>query len=125
VLPAQVPFADAVANVQRTAVLVAALAAGRTDGAERLLSDASRDRLHQPYRARLVPGMGAAIDAARSAGAAAAFLSGAGPTVLALITRPELAAAVGGAACAAFAAEGVTAEPRLLDQESGGARLVP
>lgn len=78
-LPDQVPYRDAVFNVTRTALLVAALAEGRTD----LLDEATRDRLHQPYRSRLVPGLDAVFAAARDAGAHGVALSGSGPTVVA------------------------------------------
>ena len=81
VLPRQVSFADAVANVQRTGLLVAALAAGRFDA----LAVATQDRLHQRYRAALIPGLEACLRALPTAGARGAFLSGAGPTVLALV----------------------------------------
>lgn len=81
VLPAAVPFADAVANVQRACLLVAGLAAGRTD----VLAEATCDRLHQPYRAPLVPGLLGCLDAVRAAGAPGVFLSGAGPSILALV----------------------------------------
>jgi homoserine kinase len=80
VLPAAVPFADAVANVQRACLLVAAVATGRLEA----LAVATEDRLHQPYRAPLVPGLAECLGAARQAGALGAFLSGAGPAVLAL-----------------------------------------
>ena len=80
-LPRLVPFGDAVANVQRACLLVAAVASGRVD----LLAEATRDRLHEPYRAPLVPGLLDCLAAARAAGALGAFLSGAGPTVLALV----------------------------------------
>ena len=110
-LPATVPFADAVANVQRACLLVAALAAGRLDA----LGEATADRLHQPYRAHLVPGLQACLDGAAAAGALGAFLSGAGPSVLALV--PE----VGGAAGAVAAAM-----RRHLDAHGGGeVRQVP
>lgn len=81
VLPPQVPREDAVFNVTRTALLVAALATGQYAS----LPEASRDRLHQPYRAALLPGLEEVCEAARKAGALAAFLSGAGSTVLALV----------------------------------------
>ncbi len=91
-LPRQVPLADAVANVQRTGLLVAALAAGRLDA----LGVATQDRLHQPYRASLIPGLEACLRELPAVGARGAFLSGAGPTVLALVdaaadTRPVAA----------------------------------
>lgn len=88
-LPASVPFADAVHNVTRSALTVAAVAAGRWE----LLGLGTDDRLHQPYRAPLVPGFAEVGRAAVRAGAAASFLSGSGPTILAL-ARPRAAAAV-------------------------------
>jgi homoserine kinase len=84
-LPSQVPLADAVFNVNRAALLVAALGQGRFD----LLREAVADRLHQPYRAPLLPGMMEVIEAGYGAGALACFLSGAGSTVLALADGRE------------------------------------
>lgn len=83
-LPATVPFADAVHNLQRAALMVAALAGHQPA----LLRQACRDRLHQPYRASLIPNFEATIEAALAAGAAAAFLSGSGSTMLALVDGP-------------------------------------
>lgn len=79
VLPETVPFRDAVFNVGRVALLVAALSGRRYD----LLREAMRDRLHQPYRAPLVPGLEDGLRAAERAGALGAALSGAGPGLLA------------------------------------------
>ncbi len=79
VLPNQISFADAVFNASRTALLVAALTAGDAQH----LRTATEDRLHQPYRLPLVPGLQSVLEAALAAGALGAFLSGAGPTVLA------------------------------------------
>ena len=81
VLPTQVPFQDAVFNLTRLALLLAGLATGRLE----LLRAGSEDRLHQPYRAALLPGMQAVLDEGRRAGALAVFLSGAGSTLLALV----------------------------------------
>ncbi len=52
-MPDEYGRADVVHNVQRAALLGAALASGRLD----LLRAAVRDRLHQPYRAAMVPGL--------------------------------------------------------------------
>ena len=79
-LPAQVPHADAHYNLARAALWAAALAQGRLE----LLAEAARDRLHQPYRLELMPGAAEALEAARAAGALAAFVAGAGPSVAAL-----------------------------------------
>ncbi len=80
VLPDQVPMCNAVFNTGQAAAVVAMLASGQYDG----LADAMRDRLHQPYRAHLVPGMDELIQAAIEAGARGAALSGSGPTIVAL-----------------------------------------
>ena len=84
VLPESVPRADAIFNVQRVSLLLAALGAGRAD----LLELAMQDRLHQPYRRRLFPWMDAVAAAGRGAGALGCALSGAGPSMLAAV-RPR------------------------------------
>jgi homoserine kinase len=96
VLPVSVPRADAVFNVGRASLLVAALAAGRPDA----LAEATRDRLHQPYRLPLFPPGATLLDIAMQSGALGAFVSGAGPTILALCADASTADAV----AAAFAA---------------------
>jgi homoserine kinase len=81
VLPESVPRADAVFNVQRVSLLLAALQTGRLD----VLGAALDDRLHQPYRTRLFPWLPAVSEAARAAGALGCVLSGAGPSLLAAV----------------------------------------
>lgn len=76
VLPSQVSRQDAIHNVQRTALLLQAVATGRLD----VLREAFSDRLHQPYRLALVPGL-AEVLALDVPGMLGAFLSGAGPSV--------------------------------------------
>ncbi|MCZ7526246.1 MAG: hypothetical protein M5U14_07660 [Acidimicrobiia bacterium] len=76
-----VPRDDAVFNLGRTALLVAALATGRVEA----LRDACADRLHQEARLRAVPGADEAIRAALEAGAWSAWLSGSGPSVAAFV----------------------------------------
>lgn len=80
-LPTQVPHADAAFNAGRAALLVHALTA-----APDLLLAATEDRLHQDYRAPAMPKSAALVRTLRAAGVPA-VISGAGPTVLALI-RP-------------------------------------
>jgi homoserine kinase len=80
VLPKQVPMEDAVFNVSHSSLLTAALAAGRLD----VLRHAMRDKLHQPYRASMIPGMEEVLRNAPDHGALGAVLSGAGPTLLML-----------------------------------------
>ncbi|MCX7740776.1 homoserine kinase [Meiothermus sp.] len=83
-LPERVPRADAVFNLARSALWPAALYSGRYEA----LREAAKDRLHQPYRAHLMPGLEGALESVYAAGALAAFVGGAGPT-LAALARPE------------------------------------
>ena len=79
-LAKEITRSDAVANIGRAALLVASLTEGRSD----VLMDATEDRIHQPARFELMPDSGALARALRSKGMAA-FLSGAGPSVAALV----------------------------------------
>jgi homoserine kinase len=115
VLPASVPRADAVFNVQRVALLLAALQAGRADA----LAPALDDRLHQPYRLALFPWMPAVVAAARGAGALGCVLSGAGPALLAVCV--DEVAGVARAMEAALAAAGLTGTARALPADLNGA----
>jgi homoserine kinase len=85
-LPASVPFADAVENPRRLALLLEGL---RT-GARELVELGLEDRLHVRYRLPLLPGAEQALAAARAAGAWAAPLSGAGSGLVALGARGTL-----------------------------------
>jgi homoserine kinase len=91
-LPDTVTRADAVFNLGRTAVLVAALARGQVD----VLRTATEDRLHQDVRFARAPGSRTALDAGLAAGAWCGWLSGSGPTV-ALLCPHDAADRVAGA----------------------------
>lgn len=119
VLPRQVPIADAVYNISRTALFVASLAARRYD----CLAAAMDDRLHQPYRKKLIPGMGAVCAAARAAGAYGAVLSGAGPSLIAL-AEPACAPAVGASMQRAWRKLSITSRVFILDFDKHGARII-
>lgn len=114
-LPEAYSRADAVFNAGRAGLLTAALATGRLD----LLGEAMQDRLHQPYRAPLVPGFAAALEAAYAAGALGACLSGSGSTMLAFVTGA--AARVGEAMTAAVRAAGAAARWLELEVDPAGA----
>jgi homoserine kinase len=83
-LPAEYGRADVVANVQRTALLVAAFALGRGD----LLRVAMQDRLHQPYRMEACPLLPGLLPLAGQPGILGVSLSGAGPAML-LVIEPD------------------------------------
>jgi homoserine kinase len=91
VLPEHVAFADAVFNVGRTALLVAALASGDTE----VLRTATEDRLHQDARLARVPETRTALTSALRAGAWAAWLSGSGPSAAAFVERSRAEDVVG------------------------------
>ena len=87
-LPETYSRADAVFNLSRAALLTAAFATGKLD----VVRHALDDKLHQPYRAPLVPGLSRVLREASAHGALGAALSGAGPTAIAFVDE----AAVGG-----------------------------
>ncbi len=82
VLPANYSKADAVFNVQRSAILIAALATGTTSA----FPVALEDRMHQPYRYPLVPGLEEMVRL-RAPGLLGCALSGAGPSILVFYER--------------------------------------
>ncbi|HSB41449.1 MAG TPA: homoserine kinase, partial [Methylomirabilota bacterium] len=97
-------------------LLLAALGAGRLD----LLELAMQDRLHQPYRLRLFPWMDAVAAAGRGAGALGCVLSGAGPSMLAVV-RPGGGGAVARAMEVALRAGGIAGRAINLPVDVGGA----
>jgi homoserine kinase len=80
-LPKQVVMKDAVYNLSHASLLVAALCSGRLE----MIRPAMQDVLHQPYRAAMIPGMATILREATNQGALGVALSGAGPTLLALV----------------------------------------
>jgi homoserine kinase len=116
-LPKSVSHADAVFNEQRSALFIAALDAGRYD----LLADAMQDRLHQPYRQDLIPGLAEILAAPRVPGMLAVALSGSGPTVIALAT--ERCDEIGASIAARFQQKGLKAAIRNLAAAPHGMRL--
>jgi homoserine kinase len=114
VLPVSVPRADAVFNVQRVALLLAALQSGRADA----LAPALDDRLHQPYRLALFPWMPAVVAAARGAGALGCVLSGAGPALLAVVAGDG--SAVVAAMEAALRTAGIAGKARAFPVDLNG-----
>ena len=87
-LPDHYSREDAVANIQATALLVAAFAQGRGD----LLRIAMQDRVHQPYRMEACPLLAKLLPLAENPAILGVALSGAGPSVLLIsdTTGPEI-----------------------------------
>ncbi|OJX65674.1 MAG: homoserine kinase [Micrococcales bacterium 73-13] len=88
--PASVPYQDAVFNLSRSALLVAALVQS-----PELLFEATEDRLHQDYRAEAMPETYELVQRLRAAGHAA-VVSGAGPSILVLASDPAARADAAG-----------------------------
>lgn len=82
-LPKKVKLKDAVFNLSHSSLLVAAFCTGRSD----MFRHAMKDVLHQPYRSELIPGMSRILHKAVDHGALGIALSGAGPTLLALVDQ--------------------------------------
>lgn len=119
VLPETVSMEDAVFNLCSVGLLVGGMASG--DYA--LLREGMADRLHQPYRQHLVPGLAEVARVAVDAGAHGAALSGAGPTAIALATENH--EGIGEAMTRAFARHGVSSKYRILPIDNDGCQVLP
>lgn len=81
-IPKELPMADAVHNMSRTAIITLAFSTSRLD----MLAECLDERIHQKARAKaLFPHFDACVAEAMKAGASYAFLSGAGPTICAVV----------------------------------------
>ena len=85
VLPKSLNLKDAVFNIQRSALLIASLLTKDY----KLLKEAVKDKIHQIYREKFVPGLSQAIEESYKFGALATFLSGAGPTICSVTLENE------------------------------------
>jgi homoserine kinase len=118
ILPPKIARRDATFNSSRTALLVAALYEKRYDW----LAAAMDDQLHQPYRAALIPGMMEALTAAYEAHALGVALSGAGPTLMALVQDDTVRVAT--VLREAFRRHGVSCDTRIVKPDTAGAVVV-
>jgi homoserine kinase len=118
ILPRTVLREDAIFNVQRVALLHAALRERRWD----LLRDAMRDRLHQPYRASLVPGLEDVFALEPDGPLLGVAMSGAGSAVIALAVSDF--EAVGERIARCFAAHNVETSVKVLDVDTRGRTIV-
>jgi homoserine kinase len=117
VLPGTYSRADAIFNIAHLGLLLRGLQTGCPDW----LKAALQDRIHQPYRKALIPGYDAVRAAALTAGAYELVISGAGPTLLALVDSAQ-ASTVEAAMATAWQQEGMTVMVRSLSLDTQGAR---
>jgi len=118
VMPRQIPHDDAVHNVAHVAMTLAALVDGRYE----FLACGMQDRLHEPYRAHLVPGFERVREAALCSGAYAVCLSGSGPTMAAFADHYE--SDIAAVMCQTFLEAGVQAKALILQPTAAGAHVV-
>ncbi len=116
-VPTLISRSDAVFNVGRALLVIQALQSEDYG----LLNQSMDDRIHEPYRFPVIPGSRMAQDAARTAGAAAVALSGAGPGLIAFGKVNHHA--VGAEMVAAFGRSGLTARYWVLDALATGATV--
>lgn len=119
-IPATVPHCDAVFNASRAALLTGALLTGRYE----YLSEALDDKLHQPYRAHLIPGLADVFKAAQTAGAYHAIISGAGSTVMAYADPAADCEKIADAMAAAFKQNGELCTCHILDLDTDGVKII-
>ena len=115
VLPAEISRHDAIFNISHFGLLLRGLATNR----EEWLKAALQDKLHQPYRQALIPGYDAVNTAAINAGAYGMVISGAGPTLLALVDTSR-AKLVEVAMKNAWLQKGITSTVQILDLDTQG-----
>lgn len=80
-LPKEIPHKDAVFNLSRAALFSASLLTGKFEN----LKTAVDDKLHQPYRLPLIPNADMVFNLAYTLDAYAVYMSGAGPTIMAIV----------------------------------------
>ena len=85
VLPDSYTRKDVVFNASRAALLVASVMTGNYENFDM----AMQDKVHQPYRAQLIDGMEEIFRHAKDFGAVASYLSGAGSTLMAMVTKEK------------------------------------
>jgi homoserine kinase len=116
-LPKQVSLGDAVENMKRVALITSVFATGDYS----LLRGLFDDRLHQPYRKKLIPMLDDVIHAGEEAGALAGWLSGSGSSIMCLTEQKEKAVAE--AMAAVFAKQQIRCETHILIADNDGTRV--
>jgi homoserine kinase len=119
-MPKTIPVSDAVVNLGALTLLLQGLRTGNGD----LISDGMHDRLHEPYRWRLIKGGDQVKQAAMDAGAWGCAISGAGPSVLALCAEDK-GMAVSRAMVRAWEAAGVASRAPVLNVQTTGSQWRP
>ena len=119
-MPKAIPISDAVVNLGALTLLLQGLRTGNGD----LIADGMHDRLHEPYRWRLIKGGDDVKAAALEAGAGGCAISGAGPSIIALCAEDK-GQAVSRAMVKAWEAAGVASRAPVLNLQTSGSHWQP
>lgn len=118
VVPKEFSISDTIYNLSRTALLTAAFATNDY----KTIKYALKDKVHQNYRASLIPGMKEVMAVGETMGALGCYLSGAGPTICAIVHKDV--DKVGASMVKTWSEFGITAQYRLLDVDRQGIVLM-
>ncbi len=116
-LPQNITIKDAVHNISRVVLVTEAFRMGDLN----LLGEVMTDKLHQPYRLKLIPGAEVAMNAVKAAGASAVALSGAGPS---LIAFSKIGSSIGMEMSRAFQSAGLATRVFELKVSNDGANVI-
>jgi len=116
-LPKQIPLSDAVDNMKRVALITSVFATGDYS----LLRGLFDDKLHQPYRKKLIPMLDDVIAAGVETGALAGWLSGSGSSIMCLTEQKEKAVAE--AMTSVFAKQQIRCDTHVLVADNDGTRV--
>ena len=119
-MPKAIPVSDAVVNLGALTLLLQGLRTGNGD----LIADGMHDRLHEPYRWRLIKGGDQVKAAALEAGAWGCAISGAGPRIIALCPEGK-GTAISRAMVRSWEAAGVASRAPVLNVQTSGSHWQP
>ena len=120
VIPDKIPLSDAIFNMKHLALLIEAV----NTKDEKLMRAALKDKIHQPYRAKLVPGMTEIMDAFRHEdGVLGTVLSGAGPAMLVISHKYDLDK-ISAKVKEIWESQSIKADIRTLKIEPQGAQII-
>lgn len=86
ILPKEVPFRDCIYNIGRAALLISCF----SNGNYALLKEATKDRIHERFRSKLIDNFDEVYNKSLELGAFSCFLSGAGPTLMAIVDNKDI-----------------------------------
>ena len=86
ILPKEVPFRDCIYNIGRAALLISCF----SNGNYALLKEATKDRIHESFRSKLIDNFDKVYNKSLELGAFSCFLSGAGPTLMAIVDNKDI-----------------------------------